>query len=230
VSRRPTPNGETGEQRAKPRGKPGGGSGWTPARRGSADDILQTAADLFLQRGYEGTSLAAIGERLGMTAAAIYYHFRSKEDVLFTYLERAMRELITRSQMMVDAASNPEERLRAFTVTYVMFQLEPLERLPVGTSTPYGFSQLIDGLGPANSRKMLKLFWQYVDSLRGIIRDGIEQGVFRPVDVTASAFAVIGMVEHAGMWFRRGSELDVGDVAALYGSHAVHALRTPETG
>ncbi len=212
-------------QRVKQRGKAGAGAAVASTRGGSADDILQTAADLFLQHGYQGTSLAAIGDRLGMTAAAIYYHFRSKEDVLFTYLERAMRELITRTEMAVAAAPSPEGRLEAFTVTFVTFQLEPLERLPAGTSTPYGISQLIDGLGPANGRKMVKLFWQYIESLRAVIGEGIDQGVFRPVDVTASAFAVIGMVEHAGMWFRHDTGLRAADVAALYGSHAIHMLR-----
>jgi AcrR family transcriptional regulator len=197
------------------------------ARGGSADEILQTAADLFLQYGYQGTSLSAIADRLGITAAAIYYHFRSKEDVLFTYLERAMRELITRSEVAVAAASDPEGRLEAFTVTFVTFQLEPLQRLPAGTST-YGISQLIDGLGATNQRKMAKLFWQYIDTLRLIITEGIEDGRFRPVDVTASAFAVIGMVEHAGLWFHPGGDLRAADVASLYASHAIHMLRAPD--
>ena len=197
----------------------------TPTPRGgSADEILQTAADLFLRYGYEGTSLAAIGDQLGMTAAAIYYHFRSKEDVLYTYIERALRELITRSEIALEGVSSPEERLEAFTVTLVAFQLEPLERLS-GSSVTYGISQLIDGLGTANRRKMAKLLWQYIDTLREIIREGIEQGAFRKVDVTASAFAVIAMADLAGLWFRSGGELRAADVAALYGSHAVHMLR-----
>ena len=121
-----------------------------------------------------------------------------------------LRELITRSEVTLATVSSPEERLEVFTVTFVTFQLEPLERLAAGSSATYGISQLIDGLGTANRHKMAKLFWQYIDSLRAIISEGIDQGTFRPVDVTASAFAVIGMVEHAGLWFRRGGELSRG--------------------
>src|SRR2546421_12912433 len=99
-------------------------------REGSAEDILQTAAELFRQRGYQGTSLSAIGDRLGMTAAAIYYHFRSKEEILFTHLDRAMRELIARSDQAVARATSPRQRLEAFVVTHVTLPLEPLGILP----------------------------------------------------------------------------------------------------
>ncbi len=44
--------------------------------------ILDVALDLFLAQGYDGTSLRQIAERLGVTKAALYYHFESKEDIL----------------------------------------------------------------------------------------------------------------------------------------------------
>ena len=38
--------------------------------------------ELFTQKGYDGTSLREIAEKLGVTKAAIYYHFASKDDIL----------------------------------------------------------------------------------------------------------------------------------------------------
>ncbi|GGN35910.1 AcrR family transcriptional regulator [Actinoplanes campanulatus] len=45
-------------------------------------DIRRVALELFTQRGYEATSLREIAERLGVTKAALYYHFHSKEDIV----------------------------------------------------------------------------------------------------------------------------------------------------
>src|SRR5262245_57748521 len=42
---------------------------------------------MFAERGYDGTSLREIAERLGVTKAAVYYHFKSKEDILASLLE-----------------------------------------------------------------------------------------------------------------------------------------------
>jgi AcrR family transcriptional regulator len=44
--------------------------------------ILDVALDLFTEQGYDGTSLRQISEQLGVTKAALYYHFESKEDIL----------------------------------------------------------------------------------------------------------------------------------------------------
>lgn len=45
--------------------------------------ILDTATELFTQRGYAGTSVRDIAERLGMTKGALYYHFASKDELLY---------------------------------------------------------------------------------------------------------------------------------------------------
>jgi AcrR family transcriptional regulator len=44
--------------------------------------ILNVALDLFIEKGFDKTSLREIAEQLGVTKAALYYHFASKEDIL----------------------------------------------------------------------------------------------------------------------------------------------------
>jgi AcrR family transcriptional regulator len=46
------------------------------------EEIRAVATELFAQNGYEQTSLRQIAERLGITKAALYYHFPSKDDLL----------------------------------------------------------------------------------------------------------------------------------------------------
>jgi AcrR family transcriptional regulator len=54
----------------------------TPDPASTRERILDVALDLFSDQGYDGTSLREIAERLGVTKAALYYHFASKEDIL----------------------------------------------------------------------------------------------------------------------------------------------------
>jgi AcrR family transcriptional regulator len=51
-------------------------------RVGTRQKIQQVALELFAERGYEKTSLREIAERLDVTKAALYYHFRTKEDIV----------------------------------------------------------------------------------------------------------------------------------------------------
>jgi AcrR family transcriptional regulator len=55
--------------------------------------ILQVALELFTEQGYDKTSLREIAERLGVTKAALYYHFKSKEDIFRAILEDYRREM-----------------------------------------------------------------------------------------------------------------------------------------
>ena len=71
-----------------PDGRPGA-DGRTDARtRGDTRArIQQVAIELFTEHGYEGTSLREIAERLDLTKAALYYHFKSKEDIVRSLVE-----------------------------------------------------------------------------------------------------------------------------------------------
>src|ERR1022692_3861800 len=56
--------------------------------RGDTRQRIQSVAlELFAEQGYERTSLREIAERLGVTKAALYYHFKSKEDIVRSFTE-----------------------------------------------------------------------------------------------------------------------------------------------
>ncbi|MBO0820060.1 MAG: TetR/AcrR family transcriptional regulator [Nocardiopsaceae bacterium] len=63
-------------------------------RRGDTRQrIQQVALELFAEQGYERTSLREIAERLGVTKAALYYHFKSKEDIVASFTEDYFTQL-----------------------------------------------------------------------------------------------------------------------------------------
>jgi AcrR family transcriptional regulator len=72
--------------------------------------IQDVALELFTRQGYEATSLRQIAERLNVTKAALYYHFKTKEDIVTSLIESrvaAMEELIAWGR---DQPRTPETR------------------------------------------------------------------------------------------------------------------------
>ncbi|GAA1841300.1 TetR/AcrR family transcriptional regulator [Asanoa iriomotensis] len=55
--------------------------------------IQAVALELFTENGYEKTSLREIAERLGVTKAALYYHFKSKDEIVSSFAEDRLRRL-----------------------------------------------------------------------------------------------------------------------------------------
>jgi AcrR family transcriptional regulator len=65
---------------------------------GTRSRIQAVALELFTEQGYEKTSLREIAERLGVTKAALYYHFKSKDEIVNSFVEdraAALDSLIT---------------------------------------------------------------------------------------------------------------------------------------
>lgn len=59
-----------------------------------AQRVLDAALDLFSERGFEGTSLQDIADRLGVTKAAVYYHFHTKDELLQALVRPAFDDLL----------------------------------------------------------------------------------------------------------------------------------------
>ena len=88
------------------------------ASRASADGrrrILDVAAHLFLERGYEATSLRHLADEVGMKAGSLYYHFGSKEELLTAILERGIEVMHDAFDAAEDAhaGASPFDRLAA---------------------------------------------------------------------------------------------------------------------
>ncbi|GAB3157267.1 TetR family transcriptional regulator [Micromonospora sonneratiae] len=89
----------------------GEGTGGTRSR------IQAVALELFTEQGYEKTSLREIAERLGVTKAALYYHFKSKDEIVNSFVED---QLVKLDQLIAWAETQPAgpESRRAIIAAY----------------------------------------------------------------------------------------------------------------
>ncbi|HUY51420.1 MAG TPA: TetR/AcrR family transcriptional regulator [Streptosporangiaceae bacterium] len=88
------------ESSPRPAGHAAGGR----ARGDTRERIQAVALELFAEQGYQKTSLREISERLGVTKAALYYHFKSKEDIVRSFTEDYVTEL---NSLIAWGASQP---------------------------------------------------------------------------------------------------------------------------
>ncbi|MFI9648709.1 TetR/AcrR family transcriptional regulator [Streptomyces sp. NPDC052040] len=99
-------------------------------RRGDTRQRIQDVAlELFAEQGYEKTSLREIAERLDVTKAALYYHFKTKEEILvsiFEDLSRPIDELIEWGRSQPHTLETKREVLRRYSEALV--EASPLFR------------------------------------------------------------------------------------------------------
>lgn len=87
------------------------------------ETILRAAKELFLEKGYEATSMRSIAEKIEYSPATIYLHFRDKNEVFYALHQEGFRMLVTSFKTLANVA-DPFERLKAMGHVYVNFAIE----------------------------------------------------------------------------------------------------------
>lgn len=87
------------------------------------DQILDTAATLFAQRGFHGVSMHDIGSACGISGPAIYKHFASKDDVLNQSLVGISERLLAEGQKRAATNADPSVALEALIDWHIEFAL-----------------------------------------------------------------------------------------------------------
>jgi len=93
--------------------------------------IKEIALELFTEQGYEQTSLREIAERLGVTKAALYYHFKSKDEIVNSFVEdriRAIDELIAWAREQPPGPDTRRAILRRYADELYEDQHQPIMR------------------------------------------------------------------------------------------------------
>ena len=108
----------TGFSTVLPAGRKRRGEGHT--RR---DEILQAAKDLFLEQGYDSTTIRRIADRVGISAPALYLYFRDKEALMLALCDQTFAHLMVAIDEIERTVSDPRQRVRRFGEAYVRFGL-----------------------------------------------------------------------------------------------------------
>jgi len=171
-------------------------------RQSRRDEIVEAAIMCFAEQGYEGTTLQDIADRMGLTHAALYYYYKSKEVLLVRSADSILRGLVAAihgSDPGAEAAQS--DRLKSLIVTQILYQFETREITPFIDSVLFG----------AHSKRAI-ISEEYLEELRDVQRDvaraykdvlaeGIRRGEFRIDNLNAVVFAIIGVVSHTVYWY-----------------------------
>lgn len=168
--------------------------------------IIQTAIDLFYERGYANASTRELVKRLGMTKSSIYSHFSSKDEILFTIVQRAGAKVLATLNEVIEKYDDPVECLRRMISRFVSL-------LEVMSKEASIFASELDQL-PKNYRKLCAEQHRQVFSLfRDKISELEENNLINPNDRTLLTFSILGAINWVYRWYNDAGPLSMQDIA-----------------
>ena len=168
--------------------------------------FFKTGTWYFNRKGFNGTSLDEIAERLNVSKGAFYYHIKNKEDLLFNCYSRSLE--IT-ERIYSEAAQSPDSGLEKIDLSCRrIFHVQNSERGPLIRYNT------ITALPMARRKKVLARTDAANQRFGEFIREGIEDGSVRPVSTFVAQNLIAGAV-NAAMNIKLWRKVDDPDTAAI---------------
>jgi AcrR family transcriptional regulator len=149
--------------------------------------ILHEAARLFVALGYEGVSMREIGEAVGITKAALYYHFPDKESLFMAIVGASLEEI----SGVLDRAeqAGPDARTRIGAAVRGLLDLPGERRALIRVA-----SQEMVHVNPEVRLAFNEVYQQrFVGRIAAMLADGMERGELCPIEPQLAAWLLLGM-------------------------------------
>jgi AcrR family transcriptional regulator len=163
--------------------------------RNTVREILRQATRLFVEKGYHGTSIDDITQATGLTRGALYWHFKSKEDLLRRVIEeyetRFLDGLIQRVGEVKGGALDKFEKLIRYNAAFGYYNRD----LCVSFTT---LSAELIGTRHKIESEIKRIYGKYRNLLTKLIIQGKKEKIFRN-EFNPSLTALLVMAIHEGM-------------------------------
>ena len=180
--------------------------------------IKSVCIDLFFRKGYFATSISDIAKGSGIQKASIYYHYASKEELLFHILKSTMDDLTTYLEGCLEKTEGLENQVRAAVRGHVRFHLERQKENFIANSE-------LRGLTVDHYQAIVKLRDEYESIFQDLIRQGAEGGVFADGDVKILSYAILTLCTAGASWYKPGGRLTVDEIADIYENFIISGLK-----
>ncbi|MFC5676008.1 TetR/AcrR family transcriptional regulator [Aeromicrobium endophyticum] len=172
----------------------------TPRKQLMENEVLEHATRLFAERGFSGTSLQDIATSMGLKRPALYYYFKSKDELL----DRLIVEGVNGPAHELAAIAKrsdlgPAERLHAITRQNVKWVLTHTDLFLLLVKSE-------SELSPASAKKFNAGRRDAADMVAAVIEEGVAAGELRPVNTRVAALSVFGISNWTAWWFQPGGD------------------------
>ncbi len=173
---------------------------------GRRTEILRRAAGLFRRKGFHRAGMREIAGELGIAPGALYYYFKSKDDLLHACQTLSLKRLLQSARELEALSAPAEEKLRRLVGAHLGHILDDLG----GSFAHVEFH----ALPPPLLAEVVKGRDAYERIVRGILEEGVASGAFRALDVKLGALSLLGALNWTVVWWRPDGRHTLHEVAA----------------
>lgn len=174
--------------------------GWTAEARGRTavarrELILAAAAELFVERGYGGTSMREIAGRVGLLAGSVYHYYPAKENLFLAVQKEGFRQIVERVEHVIRGSTDPWQRLELACAEHLHSVVagDPIAQV-TGTGLFAIHEGALQGRLKHDRDRYEAIFRKLINALD--LPRGVNRSLFR--------LALFGALNWTRVWYRPG--------------------------
>jgi TetR/AcrR family transcriptional regulator, cholesterol catabolism regulator len=157
--------------------------------------ILQSAARVFSDKGYEGASIRDISRSSGMSLAGLYYYIESKQKLLYLIQICTFKTILSRLEKRLAGITDPVERLRILVHNHLEYFLQHPVEMKV-------LSHEDEALEGEYRKEVLEIKRRYYETALEIFEQMRHRGLARRLNPRVAVLALFGMMNWVYTWHR----------------------------
>jgi AcrR family transcriptional regulator len=166
--------------------------------------ILDAAAEAFTHNGFANTTIDDIARDVGATKGLVYYHFRSKFDILLAVYGEGMRRVRERVEPHAAGHGSGREKLTAMAMAHELNLMEGLAYHNVVHQAVRGeASTALKAQQRDTLRDLNELRSDYETMFHRVVVAGIEDGSLRGVDAALATRTLLSNLNAVDVWYRK---------------------------
>ena len=153
-------------------------------------EIIKSARAVIFSKGIEKLTVREIAKELKITNSALYRHFKSKNEIISLLIDDIEETLLSAIQEAANKNADPIQKLESIFMSHLSYS----EQMK-GTS--FTVINQVSGLKDKHlKRRMLAVLNKYLKTIKGIVAQGIESGVFQKnIDSTSASIVFFGTIQ-----------------------------------
>lgn len=191
-------------------------------RRNRNASVIQAAIEVMSERGYAGTSIQEVADKVGVLKGSLYYYFSSKEELLFRVLEESWRETSAFAAEAAGLGLEPIDELAAYFRRLATWYLQNVDHANIFFSQTGNLTGERKAVTDERSR-------EFVDHIRGLVRTAQERGqIGSSLNYRLIARYVLGSLNNVRTWPTTGSTpFSADEMADAFVELTMNALLVP---
>lgn len=185
--------------------------------------IRREAAALFREKGFNGTSMAELAGKVGITKSSLYHHFPSKQALLAEIIELTVNRVTPLVQEVADSDLPIRERLGRAVVLHTVEAIRDRDAVAC-------FIEEGRYLAPDFMANHVANRDRYEHIFRTMFEAGIASGEFIDQDVGVAVKAILGMCNSVVRWYQPGGGHTPEEIASEFAHFAVRGAATARQG